>query len=95
MPMTNKGNVLSDHKKVGKKFIPPIIDKLGSTFQETSWVKFSIPELVWIALLNYRCGYKDGADLSLSLAKATKEVTNKKMITRMKFNDLLQYSRVE
>ena len=69
--------VLKDHRKIGKKFIPPIIDKLGSTFKETSWVKFSVPELIWIALLNYRCGYKEGADLSLSLAKAVKEATGK------------------
>ena len=69
--------VLSDHKRIGKKFIPPIIDKLGSTFKETSWVKLSIPELIWVALLNYRCGYKEGADLSLSLAKAAKEATGK------------------
>ncbi len=69
--------VLNDHRRIGKKFIPPIIDKLGSTFKETSWVKLSIPELIWIALLNYRCGYKEGADLSLSLAKATKEATGK------------------
>lgn len=75
--MTKKArqSVLKDHRKIGKKFVPPFIDKLGSTFQETSWVKLSIPELIWIALLNYRCGYKDGADLSLCLAKATKEVT--------------------
>ena len=72
-----KTQVLSDHKRIGKKFIPPFIDRLGSTFKETSWVKLSVPELVWIALLNYRYGYKEGADLSLSLAKATKEAINK------------------
>lgn len=72
-----KQTVLNDHRRIGKKFIPPIIDKLGSIFQETSWIKLTIPELIWIALLNYRCGYKEGTDLSLSLAKATKEATGK------------------
>jgi len=66
---------LVDHRKIGTKFIPPFVDKLGSTFKETSWVKNMIPELVWIALINYRYGYQQGADLSLSLAKATKYVT--------------------
>lgn len=69
--------VLSDHKKVGKKYIPPFINRLGLTFKETSWIKLSVPELIWIALINYQYGYKDGADLSLSLAKATKEATGK------------------
>jgi len=69
--------VLSDHRKVGRKYIPPFIDKLGSRFKETSWVKLSLPELIWIALINYRYGHKYGADLSLSLAKATKEASGK------------------
>ncbi len=75
--MDTGNQVLSDHKRVGKKFIPPFINRLGETFKETSWVKLSVPELVWIALLNYRYGFKEGADLSLSLAKATKEATGK------------------
>lgn len=75
--MTDKKQILSDHKKVGKKFIPPFMDRMGSKFRETSWIKQTIPELIWIALLNYRYGYQKGADLSLSLAKATKEATGK------------------
>lgn len=77
MSINNKHQILLDHKKIGKKFVPPFIDKLGSTFQETSWIKLSIPELVWIALLNNRYGYQQGADLALSLARATKEATGK------------------
>lgn len=75
--MTSKPQVLTDHKRVGKRFIPPFTDRLGSQFKETSWVKLTIPELIWIAMLNYRYGYQQGADLSLSLAKATKEATGK------------------
>jgi hypothetical protein len=75
--MHNKKQVLTDHRRMGKKFIPPFIDRMGSRFQETSWIKLTIPELVWIALLNYRYGYQEGASLSLSLAKAVKEATAK------------------
>jgi hypothetical protein len=72
-----KQQILLDHKKVGKKYIPPLIHHMGSPLKETSWVKQSLPELLWIALLNYRYGYVQGADLSLSLAKAVKKITGK------------------
>ena len=74
--MVGDEQILSDHKKIGKKFIPPFIDKLGP-IKETSWIKQIVPELIWIALLNHRYGFQQGADLSLSLAKATKEATGK------------------
>ena len=44
--------VLADHKKVGKKFIPPFGAKLGP-LDEVRWVNDLVPELVWLPLL--RC----------------------------------------
>jgi hypothetical protein len=58
---------LSDHKKIGKRFIPPML-QLGKWY-EVSWVNFIIPELLWLGLLNEYLGLSKGAALGLSLAK--------------------------
>lgn len=71
--MSKNTSILSEHKRIGKKFIPQFIDKLGDVFEETSWIKQGIPELFWIALLNHRYGVKTGADLTLSIAKAARQ----------------------
>lgn len=63
-----KTAVLSDHKKVGKRFVPPFM-QLGN-FHEIEWVRNTLPEVLWLGLLNYNCGLKDGSDLAVSLAKA-------------------------
>ena len=61
--------VLADHKKVGKKFIPPFIAELGP-LSEVRWVNDLVPELIWLALLNERHGLKTGVDLARRLALA-------------------------
>ena len=55
--------VLADHKKVGKKFIPPFVAKLGP-LDEVRWVNDLVPELVWLTLLSDRHGRKRGVDLA-------------------------------
>jgi len=62
---SNKG-VLSDHKRVGKVFKPPLTH-LGR-FEETNWLQYTMPELLWIALLLEKCGLRNGVDLCLELA---------------------------
>jgi hypothetical protein len=58
--------ILSDHRKVGKKFIPPMLD-IG-VFKDANWKEFILPELLWIALLNEKHGLRDGAELCLDVA---------------------------
>ncbi|MCP4607513.1 MAG: hypothetical protein GY845_02190 [Planctomycetes bacterium] len=60
--------VLTDHKKVGKRFVPPFL-QLGD-FQEIEWSRNTLPEILWLGLLNRSFGLKKGADLGVSLAKA-------------------------
>ena len=64
-----KKKVLADHKKVGKKFIPPFVAEVGP-LSEIRWVNDLVPELVWLALLSDRHGLKTGTDLARRLALA-------------------------
>lgn len=50
----HQGKVLKDHKKVGKEFIPPLmqIDKM----RETSFVNDRLPCLIWMSSLYLRLG---------------------------------------
>ena len=68
-----KKQILSDHKKVGKRFIPPFM-QLGN-FHDIAWKWTTLPELLWLGLLNYSCGLKLGSDLALLLAKAAVQVS--------------------
>lgn len=46
---TPKGQVLLDHKKVGKRFVPPLL-QLGP-LGEIKWIDCILPELLWLGLL--------------------------------------------
>ena len=72
-----KKEVFSDHKRVGKRFIPPLLQL--TTFQDLSWVDCTLPELLWLGLLNDQYGLKKGANLGLSLAKTAAAATEKKV----------------
>lgn len=61
--------ILSDHKRVRSKFIPPFVEAIGP-LQEVSYVKDVIPELLWIAKLIDVYGETDGTRLALLLAEA-------------------------
>lgn len=51
--------LLEGHKRVGKRFIPPM--KQIPMMTETSYVDDMLPELIWIGLINDRIGYAPGA----------------------------------
>lgn len=53
--------VLADHKKVGKRFIPPMA-QLGLT--DVRWVEAMLPEFVWIALLHDSLGFARGVEVA-------------------------------
>jgi hypothetical protein len=56
MAQKKKKKILEGHKKVGKKFIPPVMQWPG--FREVNWVNDIIPELIWIAVLQKKLGYR-------------------------------------
>lgn len=65
--------VLSDHKQVGKRFIPPMVEVMGGV-EGLDWIEQMLPELLWLGLLNDTHSTR-GPSLSVSLMKAAKEAT--------------------
>ena len=70
---TRRKPVLPDHQRIGKRLIPPLMQEIN--YQEISWGKQLIPELIWLALINNRYGYMKGAELALALPKSAEEAT--------------------
>ncbi len=64
-----KSPILGDHKKVGKKFIPPFVAQIGP-IGEVRWATDLVPEFLWLAMLIDEHGHKRGVDLSRQLAVA-------------------------
>ena len=67
-----KNSVLSDHKRIRKKFIPPFLQ--SGDFEEVSWIDYVLPELLWLGIINESNDLKVGADLALSLASEADKV---------------------
>jgi len=63
-----ESRILSDHKKVGKKLIPPLREYLGERGM-VSWVDRILPELIWIAVIVENLGVKRGVEVSAGIAK--------------------------
>lgn len=74
--MTKK-KVLQDHKRQGKKFIPPFTHMLGP-MREVSWVKTVLPELLWISLVQDHYGLSEGVKLITELARAARKCSESK-----------------
>lgn len=71
-----KNKLLSDHKKIGKVFQPPII-AMG-TFVETSWLDFGVPEFIWIHILCEEYGAREGSILFIEFTKISDTFLNSK-----------------
>jgi len=67
--------VLSDHKRVGQRFIPPFVHRLGS-LHEVKWIDVPLPELLWLGLLNHRHGLKRGAELAVEIGRAAADTVS-------------------
>lgn len=65
-----KKPVLSDHKKVGKRFIPLMAQLFLS---DARWVQRLAPEFLWLGLLHDALGKKRGAEVALKTAQAARE----------------------
>lgn len=73
-----KNQILEGHKKVGKKFIPPMMQFPG--FREVNWVNDIIPELIWIAILQKKLGYRNANEAMAELHKKFIEVCDTKYL---------------
>lgn len=63
-----RNRVLTDHKKIGKRFVPPLL--ASTTFVPTSWSRLSAPELLWITMLEGE-DFFSGYELALALVATT------------------------
>lgn len=83
--------MLSDHYRVGQRFVPPFVHKLG-TLQEVKWIDLGLPELLWIGLVDARHGFKRGAELAIEAARAaTAEVES---VTKVWFASVSAYGKL-
>ena len=57
----SKKTVLSGHKKVGSKFIPPFA-QIGQ-FSEISYINVVLPEIIWMGLVQDTLGVRGCVDL--------------------------------
>lgn len=73
--MSEPKQLLEGHKRVGKRFIPPMkqIDKLT----EFSYVDDLLPQLIWLGLINDMIGFIKGARLFEKIVLITHEVLAK------------------
>jgi len=53
--------VLNDHKRLGKRFIPPLLNY--GKLADVSWTDMMVPDLIWIALVNENYGKQKGAEI--------------------------------
>jgi len=63
--------VLADHKRQGKRLIPPFVHLLGP-LKEVSWINTMIPELCWIAMLRSEHGDAQGVEFVTAMARAAR-----------------------
>lgn len=72
MAETNK--ILRDHKKVGQRLISPLNQFMGSKLNEVSWSNRTLPELLWIGLIQRNLGPGPGVKLIISIGRAARSV---------------------
>jgi hypothetical protein len=61
MTYSSSKKVLSDHRKVGKKLIPPLLDLIGES--DYSYRQNGIPQIIWISIIIHKLGLKDSIRL--------------------------------
>jgi hypothetical protein len=65
--------VLADHKRIGRKLLPPF-SHLLPPLHEISWRRKQMPELLWIALAHRRFGDKRAVELLTTLTRTARTV---------------------
>lgn len=60
--------VLSDHRRQGKKLVPPFVHYFGE-ISEVSWIKKGLPEYIWLALLHENLGDRMAVETVTTLTR--------------------------
>lgn len=97
MKGTQPKKPLSDYKKVGKKFIPPLTHQIGP-LKGISYTRQALPELVWWDVIIDKLSHQFAADLAVKIASHFKEkdktqtwwsfISDYKQLNDSDFNDL-------
>lgn len=69
--MTRK-QVLPDHKRIGKRFIPPLATL---PLSEVSWVNQILPEIIWLALAHRQLDYATTVDIAVRMGRKAGPLT--------------------
>jgi hypothetical protein len=72
-------HVLSDHVQYGKKFRPQLLDYMltaGHGPPDLEWVRWGLPEMLWIKLLIHQHGLRRAGELVLAAARAGRGVAS-------------------
>lgn len=75
--MKKPRKILNDHKKVGSKFIPPLmggVEGWKTTFFPVDIQKDIVPETIWIAYIIEELGFEEGTDLLYVFVNYIEEV---------------------
>jgi hypothetical protein len=65
--------VLSDHKRLKKRLVPPLVAALGGNYSPYSWARELVPEFLWIALMLETHGIEKGTELCADIGLAAAE----------------------
>jgi hypothetical protein len=63
--------ILKDHKRIGKRFVPPLM-QLG--MEEVNYINQLLPEIIWMGLVFDRIDYRAGINLCEQTAKLAHEI---------------------
>jgi len=80
---SKKPRVLDDHVQHGKKFRPPLLDYMltsGHGPPVLEWVRWALPEVLWIKLLIHEYGIRNAGELvcaTVEAGKAASTVANR------------------
>ncbi len=72
--MTEKKNVLADHRREGKRFYPKPYG-----YSEIHYVEQILPEIIWIGYFIEKLGLKKGVEISISLIEICFHLKNWEM----------------
>jgi len=70
--LAKKKKVLEGHKKVGSKFIPPMMQI--TPFSEISYINQILPEIIWMGLLSDKYGYRRAKELVFDICEKAFEI---------------------
>lgn len=71
--MDKSKKILADHKRKGKKFIPPLMQLPGG-MHFVKWLDHTLPEILWIGLLQEKVGIKRSIEICCVIANAAKDI---------------------